>query len=176
MGLSPSKVRQLLFRRFYGATLGVCDLHGSTYRSTKWLDTETSGRELQTPERDAMAKIDFGPHREQLLALRGRLHGDMTQMADGALNKDQSKTTSMPTDMAELGSANFDQELTLSLLGNEKGVLDQIQTALERIEDGSYGRCEDCGKAIPDARLEAIPYAALCVRCTSRREGQGHES
>ena len=96
----------------------------------------------------------------------------MTQMEDNALNKDHSKTTSMPTSMAELGSGNFDQELTLSLLGSEKDALDQIDAAIERIDDGSYGQCESCGGKIPKARLEAIPYAAQCVRCASQQEGQ----
>ena len=94
----------------------------------------------------------------------------MTQMEDNALNKDHSKTTSMPNDMAELGSDNFNQELTLNLLGNEKDALDQIDSAIERIDDGSYGQCESCGKKIPQARLEAIPYAAQCVRCASQQE------
>ena len=94
----------------------------------------------------------------------------MTQMEDNALNKDHSKTTSMPTSMAELGSDNFDQELTLDLLGNNKDALDQINAALERFEDGSYGRCETCDGKIPKARLEAIPYAAQCVRCASKQE------
>ena len=113
-------------------------------------------------------------HRERLLALRARLQGDVTQMDDNALNKDHSKTTSMPTSMAELGSDNFDQELTLSLLGNEKHSLDQIELAIGRIEDGSYGRCEDCGGKIPKSRLDAIPYATQCVRCASQRE-ESHE-
>ena len=117
-----------------------------------------------------MATADFVPHRERLLALRARLRGDTSQMEDNALNKDRSKTTSMPTSMAELGSGNFDQELTLSLLGGESDVLDQIEAAIERIEDGSYGRCEECGGKIPKSRLEAIPYAAQCVRCASQRE------
>ena len=72
-----------------------------------------------------MTKTDFTLHREKLLALRARLQGDMTQMEDNALNGDHSKTTSMPTSMAELGSDNFNQEFTLSLLGNEKVALDQ---------------------------------------------------
>ena len=120
-----------------------------------------------------MTNTDLTLHRERLLALRARLQGDMTQMEDNALNKDHSKTTSMPTDMAELGSGNFDQELTLSLLGSEKDALDQIEAAIERIEDGSYGRCEECGGQIPKSRLEAIPYAAQCVRCASQEE-EGH--
>jgi DnaK suppressor protein len=122
-----------------------------------------------------MGKTDFGVHRERLLALRARLQGDMTQMADGALNKDHSKTTSAPIDQAELGTGNFDQELTLNLLGSEKDVFDQIDAALKRINDGSYGTCGQCGKMISKARLDAIPYVALCVRCTSRQE-QEHES
>jgi DnaK suppressor protein len=76
----------------------------------------------------------------------------------------------MPTSMAELGSDNSDQELTLSLLGSEKDALDQIDGALKRIEDGSFGRCEECDMEIPKSRLDAIPYAARCVRCASQEE------
>ena len=96
-----------------------------------------------------MTKPDFTLHRERLLALRARLQGDMTQMEDNALNKDHSKTTSMPNHMAELGSGNFDQELTLSLLGSEKDALDQIEAAIERIEDGSYGRVREVRREDP---------------------------
>ena len=92
----------------------------------------------------------------------------MTQMEDNALNKDHGNTTSMPTDMAELGTGNFDQELTLRVLGSEQDTLGQIEAAIKRIEDGSYGRCERCGGRIPKTRLDAIPYAAQCVRCASR--------
>jgi DnaK suppressor protein len=116
-----------------------------------------------------MAKIDLATHRERLIALRARMHGEVNQMVDGALNETGKGNTS-PTDLAELGSDNFSQELTLSLMGNEKEVLEQIASALERIKEGTYGICEECGKEIPEARLEAIPYAALCVRCTSRQE------
>ena len=104
------------------------------------------------------------------MALRARLQGDTTRMEDNALNKDHSKTTSMPTNMAELGSGNFDQELTLSLLGSERNALDQIDGALKRIDDGSYGQCETCGGKIPKSRLEAIPYAAQCVPCASEQD------
>jgi DnaK suppressor protein len=120
-----------------------------------------------------MTKTDFTLCRERLLILRARLRGDVTQMEDSALNKDHNKTTSMPNHMAELGSDNFDRELTLSLLGSENDALDQIEAAIERIEDGSYGQCEECGAKISKARLEAIPYATLCVRCASQQE-QGH--
>ena len=66
-----------------------------------------------------VTNTDSTLHRERLLALRARLRGDTTQMEDNALNKDRSMITSMPTSMAELGTGNFDQELTLRVLGSE---------------------------------------------------------
>ena len=94
-------------------------------------------------------------------------------MEEDALNKDHGKTASIPTDMAELGSDDADQELTLSLMGSEKDALEQIDGALKRIEDGSFGQCEECGMKIPESRLDAIPYAARCVQCASQQE-EGH--
>ncbi len=94
-------------------------------------------------------------------------------MADNALM--EAKTTSMPNHMAELGSGNFEQELTLSLLGSERNALDQIEAAIRRIEEGSYGRCEECGRKIPKTRLEALPYAAQCVRCASEEEANSRQ-
>jgi DnaK suppressor protein len=124
-----------------------------------------------------MTKTDLTLQRGRILALRARLQGDTTQMEDNALNKDHNMTTSIPTDMEELGSDNADQELTLSLLGSDKDALDQIEAAIRRIENGCYGECETCGVKIPKSRLEAIPYAAQCVRCASQQEeGHGLES
>jgi DnaK suppressor protein len=97
----------------------------------------------------------------------------MGQMADAALNQGRSETSSLPIHLADLGSDNFEQELTLSLVGSEKEVLDQIEVALERIAEGSYGKCENCGKRIPESRLEALPYTAVCVQCAAAHEEGG---
>ena len=115
-----------------------------------------------------MTNTDLTLHRQRLLALRASFSGNMTQR-DGAL-KDYAKTSSTPTDTAELGSDNADQDITLSLLGSENDALGQIEAAIERIDDGSYGLCETCGVEIPNARLEAIPYTALCVHCARSRK------
>jgi DnaK suppressor protein len=117
-----------------------------------------------------MTHTDLTLQRERLLALRARLRGDIIQMSDNALNKDHNTTTSMPNHMAELASGNFDQEFTLSLLGGEEDALDQVEAAIERIENGNYGKCDTCGVKIPKSRLEAIPYTAQCVRCASEQE------
>ena len=117
---------------------------------------------------------DIKNYREQLILLRARLRGDVSQMADAALNKSRTQAngdlSSMPIHMADMGSDNFDQEFTLSLMQSEGAALQQIEVALERIEDGSYGQCEECGARIPKQRLNAIPYTTLCVKCASDLE------
>ncbi len=121
-----------------------------------------------------MKKTDVKIYRERLLALRARLRGDVSQLADAALKKSRSEAngdlSSMPIHMADIGSDNFEQEFTLSLMETEGGTLDKIEGALERIEDGAYGQCEECGGKIPKKRLDAIPYTAMCVKCASQSE------
>lgn len=117
-----------------------------------------------------MEKAGRDVYRERLLNLRARLRGEMSQMEDAALNKNRNDGSSLPIHMADLGTENFDQELTLSLMGSEKEVLGKIEVALERIGEGTYDRCEECGKKIPEPRLEAIPYTTHCVNCASQFE------
>ena len=119
-----------------------------------------------------MMNNDLKLNYEKLLALRAGLLGDMTRMEDDSL-RDHAKTVSIPTDKEELGSDNAEQELTLTLLGSDEGILDQIEAAIRRVEDGSYGRCKNCGEQIPKTRLDAVPYAADCVRCASQEEEDG---
>ena len=121
-----------------------------------------------------MKKADMKAYRERLLLLRARLRGDVNQLADAALKKNggegNGNLSSMPIHMADIGSDNFEQEFTLTLMASEEETLEAIEAALERIEDGSYGLCEECNVRIPKTRLNAIPYATLCVRCAEQLE------
>jgi DnaK suppressor protein len=67
----------------------------------------------------------------------------------------------------EGGTANVDREIDLYLSAQARATVVEIDRALQKIEDGTYGSCEQCGDAIPDARLQALPYAALCITCKS---------
>ena len=116
-----------------------------------------------------MTNTDLKLNLEKLLALRTELLGDMTKMEDDSL-KDHAKTISIPTDKEELGSDSAEQELTLTLLGSDEDILDQVEAAIHRIEGGDYGWCEKCGEEISKSRLDAIPYAAECVRCATTEE------
>jgi DnaK suppressor protein len=120
-----------------------------------------------------MKTADMKIYKERLLALRARLRNDVTSMADAALGSEGSETSTMPIHMAELGSDNFEQEFTLSLLATEEDTLGMIEAALERVEGGTYGSCEECGNVIPKTRLNAIPHTPFCIKCASSREQQG---
>ena len=123
-----------------------------------------------------MNKEEIKKYKLRLLELRQRLRGDVTSMADVALGSESSESTSMPIHMAELGSENFEQEFTLSLMASEEGTLNLIEGALIRIENGNYATCTECEKKIPKTRLNAIPYAPLCFKCAESGESatNGH--
>ena len=126
-----------------------------------------------------MKNADMKVYRDRLLDLRSRLRGDVSSMADAALRKSGAEgpdSSSMPIHMAELGSDNYEQEFTLSLLATEEDRLGMIELALQRIEEGGYGLCEDCGGVIAKTRLTALPYTPLCIKCAENRDnGVAHE-
>lgn len=119
-----------------------------------------------------LKKADLKVYRERLVALRARLRGDVNAMASAALKTtDAGATSSTPQHMADLGSENFEQEFTLSLMQSEEETLEMIETALERVESGDYGLCEECGGTIPKTRLNAIPHTSFCVKCAAIKQG-----
>jgi RNA polymerase-binding transcription factor DksA len=81
----------------------------------------------------------------------------------------------VPTHIADLGTDSFEQQFTLGLLENNEQTLEEVAAALERIEQGSFGRCEECQKTIPHARLEALPYARYCIACARKLQGGDKE-
>ena len=128
-----------------------------------------------------MKQPEFEEFKSLLEGLQSRLRGDVKQLTSEALGadrQDQGGESKSPTHMAELGSDTFEQDFALSLVANEQETLVEIESALKRIQDGSYGMCEGCvaeGKtpthaSIPKLRLRAIPYARNCVECERKRE------
>ena len=99
----------------------------------------------------------------ELLALKRRL----TAAAEGVHLSDVegSELNSSASDqhIADHATDTFERELDESLEENADNVIREIDRALTKIDDGTYGRCDVCGRAIPEARLEAVPYATLCI-------------
>ena len=86
--------------------------------------------------------------------------------------KSSGGLSDVPVHPADLGTEEFEEELSLTLVENEEQLLAEIDDALDRIEKGTYGRCENCHQEIPRERLEALPYARYCIRCTRILQGQ----
>ena len=114
-------------------------------------------------------------HRCSLLAIQRRLRGEVTQAMDATLGEKCDVTSASP-DAAEQATESSEQDVTIGVIGTAADSLVQIEAALRRIEEGSYGRCLDCDAEIPDTRLEAIPFAPCCIRCATRRERRGRSS
>jgi len=123
-----------------------------------------------------MTKADLESYRETLLSLRHRLTGDVSHLTDEALRSTGGEASgslsNAPLHMADLGTDNFEQEFAFTLLQNQEQALDEIRDALERIHQGTFGRCEECAAPIPKARLQAVPYTRHCVACARKLQNR----
>jgi DnaK suppressor protein len=87
--------------------------------------------------------------------------------ADSLAFEHEPGDTQFDEEGGEGGTANIDRELDLALSARALAAIDEIDQALAKIGAGTYGICEQCGQPIPQPRLRALPYAALCVACKS---------
>ena len=101
--------------------------------------------------------------RQRLLSVIAEIEAEQEEVR---LTETSSERSPDPN-TAEGGSLAFEMEKELSLARNAGDLLAQVDEALGRIAAGSYGRCNDCAKAIPVARLDALPYTKLCVSCAA---------
>ncbi|RMF72877.1 MAG: TraR/DksA family transcriptional regulator [Planctomycetota bacterium] len=108
------------------------------------------------------------------MAKRREIVGDVNAIQDEALNRNKQEAagnlSNMPQHMADIGSDNFEQELSLVLVEGERAILREIDEALERIENGTYGICAATGKPIGKARLRARPWAKYCYEYVLAQE------
>ncbi len=109
---------------------------------------------------------------ELLLTKRREIVGDVTNMTNAALSGGRSDAgrSPMPQHMADLGSDNWEQEFTLGLLETERTVVREIDAALQRIKDGTYGVCLATHRPISRARLTAKPWAKYCIEYARLKE------
>jgi len=95
---------------------------------------------------------------------------EIVKKAKQTLEEDMSLDANDLPDEMDLASSEYLQSFTFRLRGREKVFLDKIEKALRKIEDGSFGTCEDCGEEISVKRLEARPETTLCIRCKEDQE------
>lgn len=121
-------------------------------------------------------KADAEAYRDlqaKLLSLRERITGQIDFLAsDNLSRKPQDNEINFRSE--EQGTDNFDRDFALNRVSLEQNIVFEIDEALHRLRLGTYGACEGCGGPIEKARLQALPYSRMCVRCQSRAESGRH--
>jgi DnaK suppressor protein len=122
------------------------------------------------PRPSRLTKRQLEHFRDLLLERRAEIVGDVQAMEAGALRGGGNSEGHAPMHMADVGSDTFEQEFTLRLAATEREMLAEIDEALKRIEDGTYGICEVTGRPISLPRLEAKPWAKVCIEVARERD------
>ena len=114
-----------------------------------------------------MAPAQLETYRERLREMRDRMSGEVDRVVE-SIREDLNpagNSSNLPTHPADNAPENIDSDV--QVIESERGMLDEIQAAIHRIDAGTFGMCEECGMQINQERIEALPYAARCVACAS---------
>ena len=117
--------------------------------------------------RSPLTKKEIGELKARLLEERRGLQAQYEELEASTFATNQSDLTGemgFDEEYADAGTATFERERDLSLVNNVVDLMERIDRALAKIEDGTYGLCERCGKPIEKLRLKALPYANLCIK------------
>lgn len=117
-----------------------------------------------------LSKSKLEKFRQLLLAKRAELLGDVVSMENEALRSQSGGLSNNPQHIAEQGSENYDQTLSLNLAAQDRKRIKEIDDALRRIEEGTYGLCELTNMPIPEERLEEIPWARHTIEAARQLE------
>jgi RNA polymerase-binding protein DksA len=121
-----------------------------------------------------MDKKDLKVFKELLAKKRADLLKGIKHISEDALKTSQREASgdlsAYSLHMADMATDNYDREFALNLAENEQKILNRIETAIDKIDEGTYGDCESCNKKITKIRLNAVPYAELCVPCQEQQE------
>ncbi len=123
-------------------------------------------REDESPWTDS----ELAEMRTELHSERERLLEEIATTEEGLADLIRDSGDGAGDDQADAGSKTFEREHEMSLANNARDMLEQVDHALARIADGSYGVCESCGKPIGKYRLQAFPRATLCRTCKEAEE------
>jgi DnaK suppressor protein len=114
--------------------------------------------------------------RKMLIELRDEILRKIAQEMGTKLDKDPRMTTLSTLDIGDLSQLDFDENIDYTLLNMQIERLREVEDALDRLEEGTYGLCEECGAAVNLERLKILPFTTYCVQCQERREKMGQGS
>ncbi len=117
-----------------------------------------------------LTQAEIKKFRDMLIEKREETLNSVISMEDETLRKSSTELSKLPIHMADVETDNFGMECTLGLMYGEQKLIKEIDAALQRIDDGTYGICEGSGEPIPKKRLEALPWTRYCVEYASLLE------
>ncbi|MFW5940428.1 MAG: TraR/DksA family transcriptional regulator [Chloroflexota bacterium] len=103
-------------------------------------------------------------------SIRQQLEDEAEKLQESITQKLNGNNEGRNPDRSDLAQAYATRERSTALLAIERERLEQVQSALQRLDDGTYGQCMSCGESISPERLEILPHATLCVNCQANRE------
>jgi len=119
------------------------------------------------PTKSPLTKKEIQELKEKLLAERKDLQAQLDELEQSSFSSDQSEISGemgFDEEYADAGTATFERERDFSLVNNLHDLMERIDKALAKIDEGTYGLCDRCGKPIEKLRLKALPYANLCIK------------
>ena len=121
-----------------------------------------------------MNETDLHTFRRQLQELTSRVRTDAAALAEQTHSPSGgnggSELSNAPFHLGDMGTEEYLYDMNTTLLANEQYIVSEAREALRRMDQGAYGKCEQCGRAISKARLEAIPYTRFCVTCAESND------
>lgn len=121
-----------------------------------------------------MLKRELKQYRELLLKYKERILEGIKHISEDTLKKSQKDAagdmSGYTLHMADVATDSYDREFSLGLASNDRELLFQVDDALKRISEGTYGACQQCTKPIVKTRLKALPFARLCLKCQQAQE------
>jgi len=116
--------------------------------------------------------IEIEEYRQRLVTLMRRIKGDLDMLRAEALQSAGGEASggisNVPLHKADLSGRQFEEDVQLGLVANEELLFAQADAALTRIEEGTFGSCENCQCEIGMERLDAVPYGRLCAACAAQ--------
>lgn len=121
-----------------------------------------------------LTKKDLNDYKKLINKRKSEIMYDINHISEDTLKKSlkdaSGDISGYAFHMADVATDNYDREFSLGIASNERKLIYELDDAVKRIEDGTFGFCEDCKSLIAKTRLKAIPYARLCLNCQQKRE------
>ncbi len=121
----------------------------------------------------ALTREHIKQFRQLLITERAKLANEIKNIARDASTSPREASgdlSAYTVHMADMAADTYERELSMNLVSSEQEILYQIDDALKRLDDGSFGLCQQCNQPIAMSRLKAVPYASLCINCQRTKE------